>query len=602
MKKHNIVLVVISIVTLLFLVSFAAYSFFSVGNLNLTRAANINAISEQNNMVFDTIGGELSLSIDAGDMTEYLSGNVAAQNNTPLLVSFQSNVNFEMICTYDIVYEWLSTDKYQTHSQGVTEKEFTIQAALGTNSYATQGTNYIRNETDIADIIGSQTSATVVTGAQIRSTGNARNTAVWTLKTKFYNIDADQSTLSGKTYSGRFKVTNVSCVDNLPTLADYLINNAPKSGTDVVSTSSWKLTSDRTGEWRYAGANPNNYIRFNGELWRIIGVMPDMEYCTGEYGTATECETTSTGSLVKIMRNDSIGDFAWDSKRSGVGSSKTSEGSNDWSDSQLMLMLNGANYLKTAYDENGNKLHTSYTITNNIVADSNGYNYYNATYSYLDGNGTTIYTPSVATTSGYTAVSGDLPKKIGSDYVDKIATVKWYLYGTSTTSSDEEGSPLVWYKKERNIDNLGAVYTYASLTENRPAYWYGKIGLMYPSDYGYATNGSGLSTGDYTRTICLQHYLNSWRSGDYQIYCAKNSWLLYLNTTSSMPLLGSSTIWTMTSDSGGAYGVYLLIIDGMVPTTMADRQWKTRPVLYLKADTQFGGYGNGTWNNPYTIK
>ena len=46
----------------------------------------------------------------------------------------------------------------------------------------------------------------------------------------------------------------------------------------------------------FQGANPNNYIRFNNELWRIISV---------------ECDGT-----IKIMRNDSIGNMAWGSSSS----------------------------------------------------------------------------------------------------------------------------------------------------------------------------------------------------------------------------------------------------------------------------------------------
>ena len=28
-----------------------------------------------------------------------------------------------------------------------------------------------------------------------------------------------------------------------------------------------------TTDYRYIGANPNNYVKFNDELWRIIGVF-----------------------------------------------------------------------------------------------------------------------------------------------------------------------------------------------------------------------------------------------------------------------------------------------------------------------------------------
>ena len=47
------------------------------------------------------------------------------------------------------------------------------------------------------------------------------------------------------------------------------------------------------GKYTYKGANPNNYITFNNEMWRIISI-------------------DSTG-LIKIMRNKSIGYIGWDS-------------------------------------------------------------------------------------------------------------------------------------------------------------------------------------------------------------------------------------------------------------------------------------------------
>ena len=46
------------------------------------------------------------------------------------------------------------------------------------------------------------------------------------------------------------------------------------------------------GRYFYKGANPNNYITFNNETWRIISVEND--------GT------------IKIMRNESIGDMEWE--------------------------------------------------------------------------------------------------------------------------------------------------------------------------------------------------------------------------------------------------------------------------------------------------
>ena len=59
-----------------------------------------------------------------------------------------------------------------------------------------------------------------------------------------------------------------------------------------------------TGRYIYKGANPNNYVTFNNETagWRIISINSD--------GT------------IKIMRNTSIGNMAWDSSGGTNGSNK----------------------------------------------------------------------------------------------------------------------------------------------------------------------------------------------------------------------------------------------------------------------------------------
>ncbi|MBR7042489.1 MAG: hypothetical protein IKI04_03200, partial [Bacilli bacterium] len=104
-------------------------------------------------------------------------------------------------------------------------------------------------------------------------------------------------------------------------------------------------------------------------------------------------------------------------------------GSSDWSDSQLMLMLNGINYLKTGYDVDGNKLHDDYFNFQGIIKDASGNGYYNVSKHYLDENGTTIYMPASATINdGYTGTSGTISKKIESSAFSQIATVKWDLY------------------------------------------------------------------------------------------------------------------------------------------------------------------------------
>ncbi len=218
MKKNNLILIIITVMVILSIIVIATYAYFATGLLNVSNVANLNVVTERNNMVFDTLGGEMSLNVTAANMSESLSGNLAAENNTTLTVNFTPNTDYSMVCTYDIVYEWTSTDKYTSHTTGVSSNEFTIQGTLASNAHVSEGTNSIKNEKDLSTLSYTNYAATVVSEAQIDGTGSTTSTAVWTLSSKFYNVNADQSTLSGKTYSGRFKVANVSCTAGTVTI------------------------------------------------------------------------------------------------------------------------------------------------------------------------------------------------------------------------------------------------------------------------------------------------------------------------------------------------------------------------------------------------
>ena len=84
--------------------------------------------------------------------------------------------------------------------------------------------------------------------------------------------------------------------------------------------------------YRYEGSNPNNYILFNDELWRIIGVFDSTTH-------------GADGNLVKIIRNDSIGGLVYN----------TSKGINSWGESTLYKLLN---------QESGDSYYTGIDYTN----------------------------------------------------------------------------------------------------------------------------------------------------------------------------------------------------------------------------------------------
>ena len=100
-------------------------------------------------------------------------------------------------------------------------------------------------------------------------------------------------------------------------LADYitrLYNNE-----ETRTSNGLKKDNTEDENIRYYGSNPNNYVSFNNELWRIIGVF---------------------GNNVKLIRKDSLGSLSWDSSEYRVNGGY---GVNEWSQADLK------NYLNTMY-------------------------------------------------------------------------------------------------------------------------------------------------------------------------------------------------------------------------------------------------------------
>lgn len=158
---------------------------------------------------------------------------------------------------------------------------------------------------------------------------------------------------------------------------------------------------------RYSGSNPDNYVSFNGETWRIIGIF-------------NVSNGTSIEQRVKIIRNVSIGSYSWDSSASDVNYGC---GVNDWSLADLKTELNTIYYNKisgtcynflnnasVACDFSSNGLgSTAKSMIDNVVWNLGGTVYSNpstAPYglptndTYEKERGTTVYTGRPTTWTG----------------------------------------------------------------------------------------------------------------------------------------------------------------------------------------------------------
>ena len=135
-----------------------------------------------------------------------------------------------------------------------------------------------------------------------------------------------------------------NAVDYINGLFDY---NASLNG----------LKKDNTGDEniRYEGANPNNYVEFNGETWRIIGVF---------------------GSNLKLVREEILAEYSFDNKTTAQGIDND-YGTNDWSNSYLREFLNDYYYegkTITCHSETSGSITTTATNATITCPDINKIN------------------------------------------------------------------------------------------------------------------------------------------------------------------------------------------------------------------------------------
>ena len=89
----------------------------------------------------------------------------------------------------------------------------------------------------------------------------------------------------------------------------------------------------------------------------------------------------------------------------------------------------------------------------------------------------------------------------------KIENVMWNL-GASSTITDVTAK--MFYERERSVNT----------NNDEISAWTGKVGLIYASDFGYATSGGTTAN----RTTCLQTALNNWKNSDVSD-CKDNNYL-----------------------------------------------------------------------------
>lgn len=145
--------------------------------------------------------------------------------------------------------------------------------------------------------------------------GNSENNLNMMNKSLVGTITVEGNEVIGETLS--------SYIENL--MAGGVYETVTNNGVDYEYNTVNSLMDDNYGNIRYYGSSPNNYVYFNCddysnqssstcEVWRIIGLFNDQ----------------NEPSLIKIVRNDSIGNFPWDPYNNFNG----------WNDAGMRFILN----------------------------------------------------------------------------------------------------------------------------------------------------------------------------------------------------------------------------------------------------------------------
>ena len=272
---------------------------------------------------------------------------------------------------------------------------------------------------------------------------------------------------------------------------------------------------------RYVGLNPYNYVEFNGEAWRIIGVF---------------------GNNVKLVRDEILTTYSFDNKNKKQGID-SNYGTNDWSNSYLREFLNDYYY--------DGKTITCHSDSSTIWTEG------------LIAKHETIDCPSI--------------NKINITSKNMIDQSTWNLGGTTWKMSNlpyETYTVNELYVSERGTE----VYTDHATTSSD------YIGLIYPSDYGYASTDENcrqnLRSG-------LTYDNNTW--GGTPI-CKNDNWLF-----------NGDNYWAIPSFSSDNSLVFRVHGNGSLYYSNAMFRLSVRPSLYLKSNVKIVS-GIGTKDNMFKLE
>ena len=535
--KRNIALAIIFLLILVvvaLLIGNFTYSFLGADiDEDVTTQGETTASGDT--LIFSS-GNTLSLHATT-DNFNATSGNLTDTTNPSVRLIASSRTNnatatyFAGIRIYENTYTYSSGTTAEVILTVRDENGALLEASSDELPYVTV------NDVSGFDITGKTGAFNIAIDHPISTTSSTNGTThTWTFTLTFVNLETDQSinenaSIDMDVVLQQDRITmptfaEICREENSNTLACKVATTYTTDGANGLyyhdGVGSYTNADQEAGDnsYRYAGADPNNYVCFGSveetcpaeNLYRIIGIFDDDK---------------DSNYQIKLIKSDYV----------------TSD----------MLGTNGRDYDSRGYV--GMYGESSYYKGNMEQSDIAAYKWnYDTSVS---GGGSNNWTTSEFNTIN---LNTNYWNYLGATWQNLIVETTWHLGGMTSWDNIAKA----FYDGERNNAGYGS----------NPTTYTDEIGLMYPSDYGYAASPDAWAAN-------LFSYNNS--------TITANNWM-YMGLVE----------WTITPYSSDSTSVFYVNSIGNLRNYYALNGSAARPVFYLKSNVALQG-GNGTESDPYRL-
>ena len=302
--RRKITLIILGVAILIVLVVGITYAFFQ-NQIGEPATGNVGVDTDTPDNLQFNVSNDISINInqfnfgpDAGNQSDD-----AVATATLLANSTNDTATY----TYYVYFKINNNDYVYTTDDQKPEIILTVTDPTGAPVTEVEGLTY-NQELGGFDITTANGTFAVASAYTITSNSSVTPTVQeWNFDVTFINLDTDQGENAGQTMNAEIIIQQEELK---PTLATYIKNLYTDGSNGLYYHDANLANGAEDNSYRYAGANPNNYVCFGStastcpsdNLYRIIGVF---------------------GSEVKLIKATSYGSYAWDSDNSNTWDSST---------------------------------------------------------------------------------------------------------------------------------------------------------------------------------------------------------------------------------------------------------------------------------------